>query len=232
MHDPTIPRNLADTLRDITRRLSALERSPQLPNSSMRGGSTRLLDNDGNVLWAAGNVNFVGAVGGDAYGAFTFDTAGAMVDGAATGFRGRIYPSTPISLHSSAAVTITSSSFVSVFEGGVQNPDGDVYQIIGAVETSSGTTGEVRLTMGSTHSAVLSVPASTNKFYEFDWEHPSTSGINDPRAGREQAGIVIVEARRVSGTGSVFLLPPQTSEITSSFIVTGAATDGNPRFLT
>lgn len=47
MPDPALPASLAAELAELRRRLDAVERSPRLPNSSIRGGALTILNEDG-----------------------------------------------------------------------------------------------------------------------------------------------------------------------------------------
>lgn len=227
--DPAMPPDLAREINDLKARLSKLERLSQLGQSSIDAGALRLLTSDKHVVLAAGNVDFDGTVGATTtgYGTFVYDGSDSLVFAAKSGQRGRIYPAQPLPMHSATGQQITGSTFASIFETEVLSPDGDVYQIQGAVTTDASCTGEIRLTCGTHHTSVISVPASTSAFYRWDWLHPGTTGLFDDRTGREQNLFLQLEARRVTGTGTMRLFPPQRSEITSSWLVSTADTDGN-----
>ena len=246
MIDPTLPPSLASMLRELERRLSNLERSPGLPYSSIRGGALRFLDEAGVTRWQVGNVPFsatVAAAGGSAgssdgeesvsggYGVAQFDENGAMIAGQITGHRGALYPGQLIPLHRPDAVSVTSGSWTNCFEGRVNRPVGDVVAVGGAIQSDAGTTGEVRITAWGASTSALAIPASANRFGKFDWLHPGTTGIGDPRTGRDVNLFLVYEARRTGGTGALGISPPQIAEITSSWLVPGATVAGNPRFL-
>ena len=236
--DPAMPPSLAAELRELRDRVSKLERLPRLPFSSMRGGSTQLLDTDGTPRWVAGQWTFSAVsddgggnsvVGG--YGVAEFDPTGALLRGNVDGIHGQIFPSVPLVLHQPARQLITSASFISAYEGSDQDPVCDVVKVVGAVQTDAGTTAELRLASDAHQTATLAVPAGTNAFYQFTWLHPAEVGLGDTRTGRENRLFVSLQARRTAGTGNLTLFPPQISELVSSWLITEAATNGAPRFL-
>jgi len=244
--DPAMPPNMLARLRDLEGRISKLERLPRLPSSSFQGGLFQFLDNDRNVRWAAGNAVFSatvasagGTVGSDGgavdvttgYGQVEQDENGAMIAGQLSGFRGSVYPTTPIPMHRPEVVRVTSTSFTDCFEGRIQFPVGDVVKVIGAVQTDPGTTGELRLSTGTSHTNAVSLPSATNSFAQFEWVHPSTTGIGDTRSGREANLFLVLEARVVSGSGGVQVFAPQVAEIMSKWLAPTATTTGNPQLL-
>lgn len=237
MPDPTTPRDgrFGEWMREMERRISALERSARLPFSSTKGGAFEFLDDANTDRFALGNVDFAATVdttplaGG--YGTFIFDEHGAMVLGQQDGHRGLLYPSIPFPMHDSAAKTTNSATFISLYEGRDQGPVSDVLKVSGAVQTDADTTAQIRLNTGTSATSVLSLPAGTNGAYAFEWLHPSTTGIGDPRSGREDHLFVFLEARVTGGTGIVRVFPPQVAEIVSSWRIPTASTTGNPRLL-
>ena len=236
--DPAMPASLAAELRDLRDRISKLERLPRLPYSSMRGGSTQLLDTDGTVRWVVGQWTFSAVsddgggttvVGG--YGVAEFDPFGALLRGNVDGIHGQIFPSVPLVMHQPARQLITSATFISAYEGSYPDPVCDVVKVVGAVQTDAGTTAELRLASDAHQTATLTVPGGTNAIYQFTWLHSAEVGIGDTRAGRETRLFVSLQARRTGGTGNLTLFPPQVSELVSSWLITEAATNGAPVFL-
>jgi hypothetical protein len=234
MSDPTLPPSLAAELADLRRRLDALERSPRLPSSSIRGGTFRFLDSLGNPRFVLGNAKFDGTVGGvtDAYGVFTFGDGGTVIAAAREGGRGQLYPTSPIPIHTPAPIAVTSATFVGVYESGIQKPHLEVVSVQMYVITDAATTGEVRLndSYSGTTTAVASVPASAAGYARFEWLHPAKCGLYDTRPGRLGSLGVDVHARRVTGTGNVTVYTPRIAELSSLYLIPTATADGNPSF--
>lgn len=234
--DPAMPADLYADLRDIKARLSKMERLSQLGQTSIDAGTLTLRDSDGNVRVSIGDVDFSASVNdgttnvAGGYGIAMFDENGALLWGSFAGTRGRVYPSEQIPMHRPVAVSVTDSSFASIFEGTVQDPAGDVVKISGAVICPAGTTGEIRLSIAGTthHTDALTIPGGTNAFYLFEWLHPVEVGIGGTQSATDKNGSLVLEARRTSGTGTLSVFPPQIAEFVSSWLVTTAATDGNP----
>ena len=73
MIDPALPTGLEDIVADLQRRLTSLERSPQLISSSVNGGVLRVLDDSGNKVFEAGKLS------AGVYGVRISDAAGATI---------------------------------------------------------------------------------------------------------------------------------------------------------
>lgn len=239
MSDPTIPSSLVGELREIRRRLDALERSPQIPFSSTRGGAfTFRDDDDGLPRWAMGNVDLEGGLDSSqsaVYGVLGFDDAGAITYAQQQGTRGRIYPAQPFPMHlDSTPETITSATFQDLWIGRLNRPALDVLLVQCPVVTDSATTGQIRLLdlRNNNTTAAFTVPVSTSGFVRFAWVHPATIGMNDPVTPGHPNLVVRVQARRASGAGLFAVFPPVEAEVTSSFIEPDAAINGNPVLIT
>lgn len=80
MPDPALPASLAAELAELRRRLDAVERSPRLPNSSIRGGALTILNEDGtDVVVKVGD--FTGPDGASDTGLYFPDDAAGVSRG-------------------------------------------------------------------------------------------------------------------------------------------------------
>ncbi|HEY9474469.1 MAG TPA: hypothetical protein VIS06_11540, partial [Mycobacteriales bacterium] len=217
-----------NTAADLRARIAALEKAVRqlqannrMASSAIRGGTLLFQDETGQTRVAFGQVAFDGTVGATdhGYGAFQFDENGAFIQGQLSGFRGLMYPSTPFQLNDSAGKTVTSPTFTNLFFGEAAFPVSDTLLVGIFCHTDPGTTGEIRLntTIDATDPVVL--PAGMSGNVQFEWLHPSTTGIFDPRTGRQQSLYVQLEARRTAGTGNVTVFAPTVCELTSSWLV-------------
>lgn len=239
MTDPRMPASFPREWQALKDRISKLERLPRLPSSSFQGGLFQFLDNDKNIHWGAGN-NIIDATAGsftggsqeveNAYGVVSYDTFGAIHNAEVDGFSGRAYPSTPFPMHSPASTSVTSSSFAAVFEAEADTVVGDVLLVSGAV-IAQNCAGELRLSTSGQADVTdsLSIPSGTNGTYTFMWLHPAACGLGgNANTGRNTFLYASLDARRVSGTGTLFVFPPRVSEITNAWLARQAASNGNP----
>jgi len=192
--DPLLPSNLGSDLRALAERVSQLERAPQMPRTSVQGGSVHFLDDAGNERVVIGQQS------GGHYGLTVRNPAGIpqiSVDERGLSGPYQIAPTFPVD----GAVSVTSGSFVSIWRAFVELIDGDTIQARISWSTDAATTGEVRLycsTLATATSAVA-LAASSGGLQEFKWLHGGTLG----------AGPYIFEMqyRRTGGAGAVNAWP-------------------------
>jgi hypothetical protein len=233
MPDPTLPPSIAAEIADLKRRIANLERSPRLPFSSTRGGAFVFQDNSGKVRRAQGGVNFDGTIGGvtTAYGDFQYGDGGTVISAAREGDRGIVYPDMQMSFHEPIQKAVTSASFVTLWEAYTDFPEHEVLYVEFAVQSDSGTTGEIRLFENKRNiaSSVASIPAAYNGAVSFEWVHPATVGLYDQSDPLAQNNLnVAIQVRRVSGAGNVSPFAPRNQRLTSKFLHPNANTNGNP----
>ena len=231
MADPTLPPSLAAELADLRRRLDSLERSPRLPFSSTRGGAFRFLDDAGATRMTLGNVALDGSIGGvsAAYGLMLRGDQGAIILMTREGEDGLVYPELPVPVRdpSEAQASTTSGSFVPLWEARWDFPPAAIYVCQGFCSSSVGTTGEMRLRIGSSATSALTIPSGASNIYTFEWLHPAPTGLYDPDA-TELNFIVQFEARRTGGAGNVSVGRPFVSSLTSKLLHGNANSNGNP----
>jgi hypothetical protein len=225
---------LVRRVEDLEREVRRLKSARSLSASSFRGGVFLFQDEDGNTRFALGNAvlpenSFI--TGTDVYGMTAWDDGGSVALAALEGNRGLVYPTFQGTFHRPDPITVTSGTFVSVFEDFWDVPPAPVLRVALAVQTDVGTVGEVRLFDGITDTAtdVLSLPSGTNSFADFEWLHPATTGIGDDRVGRQLSFFPSIQVRRVSGAGNVTIFPPLRQYLASTSAYPNADANGNPR---
>lgn len=220
---------------DLQRQIDELRAARSLPASSTKGGAFVFLDNNGNVRRAMGNVKLDGSIGGvtTAYGDFVYGDGGAILLAAREGDRGLIYPELALAAHDpfpgNAEKQVTSGTFTDLWEFATNFPSHEVLVVFGTVIIGSDgtTTGELRLrSQGGSTSTVLSVPNNSAINFAYEWLGPWTTGLYDPRAGRDTNLVVSVQARRTAGTGVVFVRQP-AAFLSSRFVRPNADTSGH-----
>lgn len=232
---PPGPDWLVREVRELRRELEELRSARASSATSFQGGVFRLLDDSGDLRFAAGHVTKTGGIDslGDlaAYGTVLLSDDGAVVLLVQEGFRGISYPANLVPFHRPAPEVVTSATFVTVFEAAVLFPAHEVLYLEGSVQTDVGTTGELRVTEGFTgqDTDALTLPSGTNGGYLFRWTHPGPSGLYDQGAHDTPNVFFGLQARRTGGAGSVFVYPPRVAELTSKFIHPTAADNGNPQ---
>lgn len=198
MADMTVPRTLADRLADIERRLRAMERAPQLQDSSLTGGSITALNDAGQRVAEYGEL-VGGGYGFAVNDANTLNSVFVMND--SNGL------SAPDRHHgwrdANASVNVTSATFVPVYRTLVLIPASRVVQVVVVTLQGAGTTGELRLSIGGVAStAVKTLPAGVQTDTIFMWAHGQPIGLGAAPQGW------VLEARRTAGAGNVTVFEP------------------------
>jgi hypothetical protein len=239
-YHPLVPANddyYERRLRELERQVKELQAGRKLSAASFRGGAFRFLDDAGQPRLTLGTITPVGAVGdpSEPYGNFVFGDGGAIVHAAREGDRGLTFPPEPMPWRKfDEKVVINATSFTNCWQASAYWPNQEVVHFGTYISLPSSFTAEVRLRDGysgaTTAVASLTAGASPNQQYlEFFWLHPSLVGLNDPRGSKVQGLDVLVQARRVSGTGDVWVLEPNVFQLESKWLQEGNyATDGNP----
>jgi len=226
MADPTVPQTLADRLATVERRLAALERSPQLTSSSIKGGTLRVLRAAGTPVAALGedSTNTVGTVlydsSGNVIAAFGQVPALTGADGVQLGTTadptflwnttdGQLRPhQISVFAPSQGAQVITSGTFVLAHDCWFEKPQTKYLHVRFAVGIDAGVTGEFRMVhvSGSTSNTLTlsSVPGAVFTV-ELAWA-PTSLAINTAAKFR-------LEARRTAGAGNVNVYNPYGAEL-------------------
>jgi len=217
MHDPALPHELGDEIRELKRRLAALERSPQVLNAAIEGGALRILDASGNEIVSLGEYatgyhglrvmdtsgNEILVVGeylgasADEVGLRVRNAAGYSVakfaDGKGVGIPQRSHP---WRLGPAGALfSTTSASFVKVYDARIWALDADAMQSSLLVTLNAADTAELYVKIeGSTQTDTVSMPGSTRTQWTVDlkWDHAHTLGAGPFNIG--------VYARRSAGS--------------------------------
>jgi hypothetical protein len=182
-----MPENLTTEIQDILRRLRNLELSPKLTNAS-------IADLDGNERVRLGLLD-----GDENYGLAVFDVDGdtrLRVDG-----RGMIAPYLPgIPRNPAEYITTTSPTFVTIWQSVF--PICSHQAIGGRVGwgADAGTTGELRLKLGSATTDPATLAAGSTGEQIFQWLHGAALG-SGPQ-------YVEIQARRTGGVNGINIYSP------------------------
>lgn len=226
MADISVPQTIADRLYDVERRLSAMERSPQLGTSSIKGGRLRVLRASGAPVAAFGedSTNTVGSVlydsSGNVIAAFGQVPALTGADGVQLGATadptllwnatdGQLRPH-QISVFSPAnnAVVITSGAFTLAHDCWFERAQTMYLHTRFDVGVDAGCSAEVRLVhFGGSTTNVLSLSSVPGQIFnvQLAWV-PSSLALNATARFR-------LEARRTAGAGTINVYPPFGAEL-------------------
>lgn len=233
------PANLLAELADVKRRLRAIETAPQAPNRTQRGGSFRLIPQDGDP---ASLFTFGGYpnpdTGADEFGVTGYDSKGDIVFALGEADEGLIFPhlytpwkpaagASPLS-GSGGLKTVTTGSYESVFETYCEIPAHDSLYVLFAYATDGGTVGRVYLDSGTPgQTAAIDLPAGSSGTVRFNWRHPFSVGWGD--SDTDATAFVQLMARRSSGAGNVSIYWPFVACWRNRRFANGTdAADGNP----
>lgn len=184
--------HMAEELRDLKRRLTALEGARNMRSASVTGGTTRWLDADGNVAVEIGEFTDgergIRTVLPD--GTEMFRTDG-------TGFAAPAIPI--ISYFNVDQYAVTGSTFETAVGGSHSNVVHPGLALSIYVETDVGTTGEVRVGVsadsGSAFSNTVTIASGATGSLGLNWLH----GLDIPTVSLVWA----VQLRRTSGAGEI-----------------------------
>ena len=179
MSDPALPQDLHTHIRALERRIAALERSPQLVSSSIKGGAIRVLDSSGNEIGVIGQFDGSGET--DAVGMRIQDSTGAdlLFVTEASGFgipvRGVPWRENPAVFQSTTSGTFTTlwSAFLPVVEA-------NAVRATCVVTLDAADEAEVKVYVdGSTETdtVTLSGATATQWTVTLNWEHGLTRGV-------------------------------------------------------
>lgn len=209
--------SLMATIRDLERRIRALESAPRIPHTSLSQGSLIVYDENGDDVVTVGKLynGKYGLAVNTGPGGITFlsDTDGLALPFYAAPFR--IASGAP---DSSGAVKVTSTSFVTVYRTVIELLQWDAVRVRVPAQTNGAETGEVRLRNLSNGNVTAAVPVSSaGGLFDFRWLHGGEVGTGP--------WFFAVEARVTSGTGvwvwnpdggavfyrGDFMIPPATT---------------------
>jgi hypothetical protein len=211
------PDDLTRRLREIERRLAALETAPRLKSAAMRNGLIEIVDDVGTVRTRLGLLP-----NGD-YGVEAYNSDGIRVF--SVGDNGMARPAMILPWFDSFDLapprTITQGSFGSFFNTRAPFVSADGLVLSINVGTDVGTTGELRVTIFSTAGNVTSAVNTLGSGLggggggtgprTLRWLHGLQLGVNDLTMS------VQVELRRTGGAGNVYAVVPNYA-----FFVDGA----------
>ena len=201
--------HLNSRVAELERVVHALATAPQSPNRAQQGGTYKLLNDDGEVVFFFGETSYVGDT--PSYGVKCVVPGGAGVGTHPTVFQvdgdGLESPWLDMGVHKTDdLVVVTSGTFASIWQGWGMLVVARAVKVRGSVVCAASTTGEVRIVTGSVTSAVVSCAAGA----QTDFEYNLLTGAN--LLGTTPINIDL-EARRVSGAGDVSVFAPQMAQV-------------------
>ena|SRR5215207_2403631 len=196
MDDPRVPPSLGAMIRELERRIRALEMQQRTRATAIKGGTLKVLSGDDDVVAEIGRLEGVT----DGLSVFDTDTGTGMfhvsgVLGWATPYLGSSFRAP------TEQQVITSGTFVTAYETRFEQNHSLHVRFTCGVVTDGSTAGEVRVRInGVTIGNTLVVAASHSAFHEFA----------APTGGILFAGpyTLTVEGRRTSGAGSFSVFRP------------------------
>ncbi|MFN0028414.1 MAG: hypothetical protein ACKV2O_14730 [Acidimicrobiales bacterium] len=199
---------------EVERRLRALERAPQLQNSSLTGGKVTALNDAGQ------RVAEFGKLAGGGYGIAVNDSGSLVTligvqDDTGWIAPGLVYPWRKIT----DGVVVTSPTFVTTYRTNILDLGGNTIVTAVSCFCPAATTGELRLSLpgfGSTANKVLAAGVTT--VTQFRWLHGIALGAFSPELN--------VEVRRTAGAGNIDVFEPDPIAVRSNLLVTGATSGG------
>ena len=220
MTDPALPQSLITELSDLKRRLAALERSPQLKSSSIKGGTLKVLDSSWNSILEAGEIGVDGDTTTSA--GLTITTPGGEDVFRVTADRGLTLPSlvAPWIDAPLTSTAVTSASWTTVYESRIENLSGDALRSDWQVTLDSGVSADVRvmITSGSVVTDTVSIAYATASSWTFAlaWLHCKGLGTGPY--------IVRVDVKRTAGAANVNVFRPYHLAIQDGYTL--SATSG------
>lgn len=191
-------------LTDLRRRLTDLERAARMPNTSQRGGTFELLDDQGRPVFYFGT--FTRGASPPSYG-----VQGVIPGGAGAGSSPTVleidddgleapYLDLPYA-KASDFVPVTAGAFANIWVGHAALIVARAVAVRLTIGVDAATTGEVRIVAGGIASAVVNCPGGAFTNPDYAMLLPANSIGTGPLT-------VEVQARRTAGAGNVNVYPP------------------------
>jgi hypothetical protein len=220
MTDPALPQTLLTEITDLKRRLAALERSPQLKSSSIKGGTLRVLDASGNPILEAGEISIDG--GTVTSDGLRISTPGGEPVLQVSANRGLTLPAVVYPWRDSPnqATAITSAAWTTVYESRIESLHGDSLRSDWSVTLDSGVSADIRvqITTGPVNTDTVAIAFATAATWTFAlrWLHGLGMGSGPY--------VVRIEARRTAGAANVNVFEPYHIAIQDGYDI--SATSG------
>jgi len=178
-------------------RLRALETAPRISSTSQRGGSYKLLDDNGVVVWTFGEYTRGATTD---YGIQSLIPDAGNATALEVNGSGMEAPQIPLFLAKPNDFTVvTSGAYVDVFTMWASLLVSDSITFRGQIACDPGTTADARLAVGGVFTTVIPCAASSFTNIDWDWLHPGTIGGN--------MGMTL-QVRRTAGAGNVNVYVP------------------------
>lgn len=201
--------HLNSRVQELERIVHALSTAPQSPYRSQRGGTYKLLDEDGRAIFYFGKYSYAGATPEHGILASVPDGAGPGTDPVVlvVGPSGLEVPFLDIPTQkANETVSVTSGTFSTIWIGHAMYVVSSAIRVVGSIYCDAGTTGEVQVVAGSVTSAVVSCPSGIITNYEWNL-------LTDPNLISASPLIPRLQVRRVSGTGNVAVYEPYMAQV-------------------
>lgn len=183
---------LAETIRDLTRRVATLESSRRMPATTQEAGTYTVVDADGNARVV------LGVLPDGLYGVTISDGARDVLKVTDAGLELPVLnvPSRPVN----TSVSVTSGTFVSVYESIVGRATHEALRCNVTVVADPGTDGELRLNLNSPIvqtdvQAISGGGAGAQQVFTWNWA-PGWVLDSGPK-------YIQVQARRTAGAGVI-----------------------------
>lgn len=220
--DPRLPDSLGARIAALEARIRLLESANRLQAASVRGGSLKVLDNDGNVVGAVGRVQ-----DGNTDPSLNFASDGFMVQSQAVE-DGRVLWAdaekgiiAPPQAHGwqkfSDAKAVTAITFADAWTSRVETMTSLQARFTFGATCDIGSTAQVRVLAGGTQiGATMSLGSGGGDTYMFSGAHGVPLGFGPV--------VFQIQARVASGSGNVWVYPPTDLTISYGYDESGLTT--------
>ncbi len=209
-------------IKRLERRIEDLETGEPLRNSSLSGGAIAVFNDNNRQVGRLGlgtRVSNSGVIERPVF-AVSEDSVDNRFLMLVDTVEGIIRPKQIVQFIEDTFVIVTSSSFTNVYKAFVAITSKIVYVKL-IVNCPSGTTGEIRLELGTNFTDAISIPENSSASYEFKWDISSIMNFNSEVDLR-------VEARRVSGSGNLLVFAPDAAYFETPSRMVDATSTGIP----
>jgi hypothetical protein len=208
-----LPDSIISELNDLKRRVRELETAPRITNTSQRGGTFRLIANDGDpTLFNFGG--FTDADNNEQYGIAVNDRDGNALIATGENDQGLLVPAFTAAFADASPRSITSATYDPANTSEVLVPllVHDTVSFNAALIVPAGTNAEVRVQELLTAQAwTVAVPGPYNGNVYLRWLHPFGIGWSDLSTNLPEYQMFLqYSVRRTAGAGTVTAYRPRS----------------------
>jgi hypothetical protein len=199
-------------MMDVERRLRNLEVGRRLPNASMRGGSFRLIPEDGTPEALMRFGQWTDGDGGQQYGVTLYGADGKALIATGENERGLLAPSWAASFVPSTPVVVNTAGLKVIGEVVLPPLSHDTIYFEAALVVDPGTTAQVSVVEDfSGQEWTVNAPANFNGLACFSWIHNKRIGWADNSTVMSGYSAYIgYRITRTSGTGAITAYLPRS----------------------